>query len=61
MDKKAILMVALVLGCMVFIGGCTEQSTITSGEEATETVTNISSDIEDVSGTLEDIDDLLGG
>ena len=33
MNKKAILMVAIVLASMLFISGCTQQTTIKNAEE----------------------------
>lgn len=61
MDKKAMVLIILVLTSMVFISGCASQSSIKSVDEASEAVTNVSTDVEDVSSTLEDIDRGLGG
>ena len=61
MNKKAILLVAFVIACSIFISGCTAQTTIKNSEEVGKTVTNISQDIGDVTGTLQDIDKTLSG
>lgn len=61
MNKKAIFLIALVIGCAIFISGCTAQTTIKSPEQATKAVTNISHDVGDITGTLQDIDKTLGG
>jgi len=60
MNKKAMVLIILVLTSMVFISGCA-QSSIKNVEEASEAVTNVSTDIDDVAGTLQDIDSQLGG
>lgn len=60
MNKKAMVLIILVLTSMVFISGCA-QSSIKNVEEASEAVTNVSTDIDDVSSTLEDIDRGLSG
>ena len=60
MNKKAFVLIAVVLTSMLFISGCT-QTSIKSVEEAGDAVTNVSTDIEDVSATLQDIDSTLGG
>ena len=60
MNKKALVLIIVVLTSMVFISGCA-QSSIKSVEEASEAVTNVSTDIEDVASTLQDIDRGLGG
>lgn len=61
MKMKAILIIAVVLTSMIFVSGCTQQTSIKSVEEASEAVTNVSTDIEDVASTLNDIDRGLGG
>ena len=61
MNKKAILMIAIVLAATIFISGCSAQTSIKSVDEASEAVTNVSTDIDDVSSTLKDIDSDLGG
>jgi len=61
MNKKAFVLIAVVLASVLFIGGCTEQTTIRTAEDAGDAVTNVSTDIEDVSATLQDIDSTLGG
>jgi outer membrane lipoprotein-sorting protein len=53
-------LIFVVLLSALFISGCTESS-IKNSEQASEAVSNISTDIGDVSGALEDIDDILGG
>ncbi len=60
MNKKNLVLIIVVLASMLFISGCA-QTSIKSVEEASEVVTNVSTDIEDVSSTLEDIDRGLGG
>jgi len=61
MNKKTIFLIAIVIGCAMFVGGCTQQTEIKSPEQATNAVTNISQDIGDITGTLQDIDNSLGG
>lgn len=62
MNKKAILIVAIVLTSMLFVSGCTQQgSSIKTPEEAGQAVTNVSSDVQNVGSTLQDIDRTLGG
>lgn len=61
MNKKTAVLIAVVLACAMFISGCTQTTEISSIEEASEAVTNVSTDIEDVASTLEDIDRGLGG
>ena len=60
MKKRAILLVMFVLLSAVFISGCAESS-IKNTEQASEAVSNISTDVTDVSSTLEDIDAMLTG
>lgn len=60
-DWKALVLVILVLTSVLFISGCAQQTSIKSVEEASQAVTNVSTDIEDVASTLEDIDRGLGG
>ena len=61
MNKKTLLLILVVLSSVLFISGCAEQTSIKSVEEASQVVTNVSTDIEDVSSTLDDIDRGLGG
>ncbi len=61
MKKKAIVLIIFVLLSAMFISGCTEQSTIKNSDQAGEAVSNISSEVTDVSSTLQDIDNTLGG
>ncbi|KHO48273.1 MAG: hypothetical protein QT00_C0001G0287 [archaeon GW2011_AR5] len=60
MNKKTLILIAIVLASTIFISGCA-QSSIKNVEEASEAVTNVSTDIDDVAGTLQDIDSQLGG
>lgn len=61
MNKKALVLIIVVLASMVFISGCTQTTSIRSQEEVGQAVTNVSTDIEDVSSTLDSIDRTLGG
>ena len=65
MKKKAILIVAVVLVSVLFIGGCAQQGSgngnIKTSEEASQVVTNVSTDVQGVANTLTDIDNTLGG
>lgn len=62
MNKKTMLLLVIVLTSMIFISGCTQQTTgIKNQEEVSQAVTNVSTDVEDVATTLEDIDRKLGG
>lgn len=62
MNKKTILIIAIVLTSMLFVSGCTQQqSAIKTSEEVSQVVTNVSSDVQGVSNTLADIDNTLGG
>ena len=59
MRKAAILM--LLLLAVTFTLGCVQQQpAITSQEQVTKAVTNISQDTEKISSILEDIDKKLG-
>ncbi len=63
MNKKAMILVMLVLASMVFISGCTSQSQlgdVKSQEDVQKTVTEVSTRIENVESTLKDIDSKLG-
>ena len=53
-----LLSIILIAGCT--IGGTTTEETIESEDEAADTLMNVSSGVEDVGSTLDDIDDLLG-
>ncbi|MBS3051135.1 MAG: hypothetical protein J4400_03215 [Candidatus Aenigmarchaeota archaeon] len=61
MNRKALVLIIVVLASMVFISGCTQTTSIRSQEEVGQAVTNVSTDIEDVSSTLDSIDRTLGG
>ena len=62
MNKKTIVLIMVVLVSMIFISGCTQsQSGIKSSEEVGRAVTNVSTDVQNVSSTLNDIDKGLGG
>ncbi|MFA4819825.1 MAG: hypothetical protein WC613_02590 [Candidatus Aenigmatarchaeota archaeon] len=62
MNKKAIVLIMVVLASMIFISGCTQsQSNIKNSEEVSRAVTNVSTDVQDVTSTLSDIDKVLGG
>ncbi len=59
-NKTTLLLVFVVLASALFISGCTESS-IKNTEQVSEAVSNISTDVTDVTGTLEDIDQILSG
>lgn len=61
MDKKTLIIILLLLA-VTFTAGCTQQSqpAIKSQAEASERITNVSQNIEDVGQTLADIDRKLG-
>ena len=62
MKKRAILIIAIVLVSALFISGCTQQQgNIKTPEEASQVITNVSSDVQGVANTLADIDNTLGG
>ncbi|MEK6887753.1 MAG: hypothetical protein AABX14_02290 [Candidatus Aenigmatarchaeota archaeon] len=62
MNKKTIVLIMVVLVSMIFISGCTQsQSGIKSSEEVGRAVTNVSTDVQNVASTLNDIDKVLGG
>lgn len=62
MNKKAVLLIAIVLMSAIFISGCTsQQSSIRSSAEAGRAVSNVSTDVQNVASTLSDIDSSLGG
>lgn len=58
MNIAALLLIVLVVFAITTISGCTQQAgnTITSQQEASEAVKNISTDIEDIESILDDID-----
>lgn len=61
MNKRAFALIIIVLTSMVFISGCAQTTSIKSQEEVGQVVTNVSTDIEGVSSTLDSIDRTLGG
>lgn len=64
MNKKmAVIFVGLLLISMVFIGGCAAPSEDTkpkTNAEASETLSDMGSDIKGISDTLDDIDKNFG-
>ena len=60
MNKRAVVLIMVVLTSMLFISGCT-QTSIKTTEDVGRAVTNVSTDIQDVASTLSDIDRTLGG
>jgi PBP1b-binding outer membrane lipoprotein LpoB len=56
----AAVLILLALLSIVFVSGCVEQQAIKSEKEVGEAVTNISSDVDDVTEILEDIDTQIG-
>ena len=61
MNKKSLILIAIVLTSMLFISGCTQTTAIKNTEEVGRAVNNVSTDVQDVSNTLNDIDRTLGG
>ena len=61
MNKKTILLIAMILVSIIFISGCATQSTIKSEEEVGNVVTDVGTNIEDIGSKLQDIDKTLGG
>ncbi len=62
MNKKTMLLLAIVIASALFISGCTQsQSSLKSSEEVGRVVTNVSTDVQNVASTLNDIDKVLGG
>ena len=63
MKIKTILLLALVLGSMVFISGCSSQTQlgdVKSQEDVQETVSDVSTNIGNVESTLKDIETTIG-
>ncbi|MBI2172640.1 MAG: hypothetical protein HYT73_00315 [Candidatus Aenigmarchaeota archaeon] len=63
MNKKAMILVFLVMASMVFVSGCTSQTQlgdVKSQEDVQKTVTDVSTSIDNVESTLKDIDSKLG-
>ncbi len=58
MNKKLILL--LLLLAVTFTLGCVQQTAITSQEQASKAVANISKDTAEIGSILEDIDKKLG-
>ncbi len=61
MNKKTVLLIAIIMVSMIFISGCATQSNIKSEEEVGRVVTDIGTNIEDIGSKLQDIDKTLGG
>lgn len=60
MEKKAIVLIVLLICGMVFISGCTAATSIKSQEDVSDAVTEIGSDVNDLTEQLEEIDQGLG-
>jgi len=65
--KKALMIVLILLLATVFVSGCVGQgpsastsTSIKSDAEAAQHITNISSDVDDIASTLNDIDNKIG-
>ncbi len=58
MNKKLVIM--LLLLALTFVAGCVQQPAIRSQEEASERITNVSQNTENVGQMLADIDKKLG-
>ena len=61
MNKKSLILIAIVLTSMLFISGCTQTTAIKNTEEVGKAVSNVSTDVQDVANTLSSIDSSLGG
>lgn len=61
MDRKLVVIMMLLMA-ITFIAGCVQQedTTIKSQAEASDRITNVSQNIEDIGQTLSDIDKKLG-
>ena len=55
------MLVFVLLLSMMFVSGCVQSNAIKSNEEAAHVVINVSTGIDNVGSTLEDIDRTLGG
>ena len=56
----ALILIGFILFTTIFISGCVQQDAIRSQEGVGQAVTNMSSNIEDLTSTLDDIDKGLG-
>ncbi len=59
--KIVLVLIILLLASMTFAAGCVEQNPVRSQDDVSRVVTNISTNVENVGSTLEDIDRGLGG
>ena len=61
-SKKAIVIILILLAAAVFISGCVgqSQSTIKSEAEAGQAITNVSTDVDKLVETFNDIDSKIG-
>ncbi|MBI4162088.1 MAG: hypothetical protein HY513_00265 [Candidatus Aenigmarchaeota archaeon] len=60
-NKKTMAIIMILLVGLIFFAGCTgSASTIKSPEQASEAVSDVSTDVEDVTSALQDIDQKLG-
>ncbi len=61
MDKKTIAIIMILLVGLTFFAGCTgSASTIKNPEQASDAVSDVSTDVEDVTSALEEIDQKIG-
>ena len=59
--KRIICLVLLALAVMaLLLGGCASKDDIQSQEEASEAMTDVGQDVEDIAATLDEIDEGLG-
>ena len=59
--KKLICLVLLALVVMaLLLGGCGSKEDIKNQEEASEAMTGVGNDVEDIAATLDEIDEGLG-
>ena len=61
MEKKKIAIILILLVGLTFFAGCTgSASTIKSPEQASQAVSDVSTNVEDVTSALQEIDQKIG-
>jgi len=59
-SKKTMAIIMVLLVGLTFFAGCAGSSAIKSADEASEAVSDVSTDVEDVTSALEEIDQKIG-
>lgn len=61
MNKRTAILLILLIGLSIFISGCTSsESTIKNQDQVTESLNEISTDVDRIDGLFEKIDEKIG-